>query len=69
MTNAELFNLHHQMSKSLDLVRNEIRNRDIDWRHLVENGLTIEAIVALRNNNPKLSLKEAKEHVDAFRAL
>lgn len=69
MTNAELFNLHFHLTRSKQLVEEEIQNRNIDWRHLVENGLIIEAIKALRKHNPSFSLKEAKERVDAFRAL
>ena len=69
MTNAELFNLHSHLTHSLRLVQEEIQSRDIDWRHLVENGLIIEAIKALRKHNPALSLKEAKDCVDAFRAM
>ena len=68
MTNAELFNLHFHLTRSKQLVEEEIQNRNIDWRHLVENGLTFEAIKMLRKNNPKLGIKEAKEIVDAFRA-
>lgn len=69
MTNSDLFKLYYQVSQTLSFVRDEIQNRNIDWRHLVENGLIIEAIKALRKKNPNLSLKEAKEHVDAFRAM
>ena len=69
MTNAELFNLHSHLTHSLRLIQEEILNRDIDWRHLVENGLIIEAIKALRKHNPAFSLKEAKDYVDAFRAM
>ncbi len=69
MTNSDLFKLYDQVSQTLSFIRDEIQNRNIDWRHLVENGLIIEAIKALRKKNPDLSLKEAKEYVDAFRAM
>lgn len=69
MTNSDLFKLHHQLSQSLSLVCEMIASKDIDWRHLVENGLIIEAIKALRKKQPSLSIKEAKEMVDAFRAM
>ena len=69
MINSELFKLYHQMSQSLSLVRDEISNRNIDWRHLVDNGLIVEAIKALRKKQPELGIKEAKEIVDAFRAM
>ena len=69
MTNSDLFKLHHQLSQSLYLVCEMIASKDIDWRHLVENGLIFEAIKALRKKQPSLSIKEAKEMVDAFRAM
>jgi len=61
-----LFELHNRLSEALLKVTQQLETANIDWRHLAEHGVTMLAVKQLRNQDPKLTLKEAFEKVRAF---
>lgn len=65
MENMALFELLRSIEKTRQMVLDEIRSRNIDWRHLVVNDMRIEAVMAYRKQHGT-SLTESKEIVDAF---
>lgn len=66
MTNAELIALYKSIQVSSNLVLAQIKQRDMDWQHLVEYGMTVEASQAYRNKYG-CSIKEAHDVITAFR--
>jgi uroporphyrinogen-III synthase len=64
MTNQQLFKMYHDTGKIVSQIREEIMARNLGWRVLMENGMQVNAIVVYRNENPSLSISEAKKFMD-----
>lgn len=65
MTNAELFQRYNELNAQINQVVLEIRERNIDWRHLAEHGLKAQAVMVYRLLH-NVELKEAYDAVTGF---
>ena len=62
MQNEVLFNLIKQQQSILDQLNVEIERRNISWKTLARNGLTVKAIIKYRMQN-NTSYTEARDAV------
>lgn len=67
MTNQKLTELLKSVDATREILIAQIRERDMDWQHLVSYGLKAQAITAYYRKHGT-TLKEAKDVVDAFAA-
>ena len=65
LTNDELFAKYKEHQKQMSAIIAQIRDRKITWQVLVEKGMTVQAVVAYRNEK-KVTLQEAKKFIDNY---
>lgn len=65
VSNTELFALYREAQAALDVVRREIRSRNIGWQHLASYDMKPEAVMAYRAQY-SVPLREAHDAVNAF---
>jgi uncharacterized protein YggE len=65
MNNADLFQRYKALNEQINEIVCEIRERNIDWRHLAEHGLKVQAITTYRRLH-NTELKEAYNAVNSF---
>lgn len=65
LSNVQLFARYREAQAAVDLIRDEIRSRDIAWQHLATYGMKFEAVMKYRLCH-KSDLRAAHDAVTGF---
>lgn len=60
-----MIEIYKAQRAAINLIEEQIKQSDTDWRHLAEEGLTVLAIIMFRKRHG-CGLKEAHEAVNSF---
>lgn len=65
LTNEELFAKYKEHQKQTSEIIAQIRERKITWQVLVDNSMTVQAVIAYRDEH-KVTVSEAKKFIDNY---